>query len=189
VNKIIVIVGFSNSGKDTVAQKIAKDYGYEFVVSTTTRKMRDYESERNPYIFIDNKVFETMIKNGDFIEYRAYHTEVDGIKETWYYGVENSEIKPNTNYVVVLDIIGLRGFKEHFGDDCTSFFLTVDEETRKQRCLNRGDFDETEWLRRLEDDNNRFPNSVILEELDCVVLSYEVEETVEAIMKEVRFNG
>jgi len=186
-NKIIVIVGFSNTGKDSVSMKIAKEHGYNFIISTTTRPIREYESQKNPYNFVGDEEFQKLIKNDMLIEYRAYNALLNNIPSTWYYGVENKEVDPSKDYIVVLDIVGLRGFKEKFKDNIISFFLEADEDTRKQRCINRGDFNEFEWNRRLEDDKTRFTKEIIYNELDFVVDSYNIEETAKEIMDCIKF--
>ena len=187
-NEIIVVCGFSNSGKDTVARIIQENFGYNFVVSTCTRPMRIGESQDEPYNFTNNELFEKLIESNSLIEHRAYETSVGGLEQKWYYGVENHAIKDGEKYVIVLDIIGLKGFKEAFGDRVVSFFLNSSEETRKERCISRGDFDETEWNRRLKDDKEKFTLSVINKEVDFAIESYVANKTVAEIMVEVKRN-
>lgn len=168
-NKIIIITGYSSSGKDTLSKMLEKECGYNFVISTTTRPIRPNESDRNPYNFITNEEFEKLIQNDEMVEYREYYTLLNNLPSKWYYGVEKKEIQTDKPYVVVLDITGLRGFKKYFSDKIISFFIYVNEETRKNRCILRGDFDETEWDRRLKDDNERFPLEIIQKEVDFVI--------------------
>lgn len=170
-NKIIILIGKSASGKDTLARLIEENLGFNFIVSTTTRPMRPGESNRNPYNFVNNEHFENLIKQNELIEYREYNTLVDNIPEKWYYGVENHEVDNSKKYVVVLDTVGLREFKEHFSDRVISIFLDVDDHTRKLRCVQRGDFNETEWHRRLEDDKIRFSPEIIENEIQYVINS------------------
>lgn len=188
-NKIIVIAGLSASGKDTVAKLVEEHFEYEFVVSTSTRNMREGESNGNPYWFVDNDHFEKLIANKELIEYRDYHTTVDGEFKKWYYGVENHSIEDDKSYVIVLDIIGLKGFKEAFGDRIISFFLMTDDETRKRRCLQRGDFNSEEWERRLADDKAKFTPEVVDMEVDYLLESYEPIETLKQLMHKVALYG
>jgi guanylate kinase len=167
--KLLILTGKSSSGKDTIARLLEKEHGYNFIVSTTTRPMRPGESNRNPYNFVTNEEFERLISGNELIEYREYHTLVNNNPEIWYYGVEKKEVDPNKSYVVVLDTVGLREFKIHFPEKVISFFIHVDDEIRKQRCLSRGDFDEFEWNRRLEDDKIRFSSEVVSKEMDFVI--------------------
>lgn len=165
-DKIIVLCGKSASGKDTLAKMISDKYGYNFIVSTTTRPIRDGESQENPYHFVSKEDFEQLINEGKLIEYRTYNTLVDGIPAVWYYGAEKREVQENKKYIAVLDIMGLDGFKETFGDRVVSFYLHASDEVRKSRCINRGDFNESEFNRRLVDDEIVFSDEVIKNKID-----------------------
>lgn len=164
-NKIIILLGSCAVGKDTVAKKLNK-MGYEYVISTTTRPMRDGESDRNPYIFTDNKSFEELIKNDELIEYREYKAS-NG--EIWYYGVETKEIDKSKSYVAVLDPVGLEGFKDFFPNNVISLYLDASESVRKKRCIERGDYNRKEWKYRLESDNKMFNEDFINKNIDYVV--------------------
>ena len=153
-NKIIVILGKCCAGKDTLARFMADNLGFKFIVSTTSRPMRDGESEGNPYHFISDEEFQRKIANGDFIEYREYKTNGGN----WHYGVEKSVVIDNECYVAVLDIVGLREFKKQFGDRVFSIYLLADYDERKSRCIAIGDFNEEEWKLRAISDDKMFDN-------------------------------
>lgn len=161
-NKIIILLGSSCSGKDTIA-KLLQEEGYNFVVSTTTRPIRIGESEREPYIFTNNDYFEFLIKSNLLIEYREYKTQNGDI---WYYGVEEKEIDKNKNYIAVLDPVGLDGFNQFFKEGVVSFYLCAGKGVRKQRCIDRGDYNEQEWEHRLISDNNMFTDDYIDNNVD-----------------------
>lgn len=182
-NKIVIICGFSSSGKDSLTKYIADNYSYKMIISHTSRPMRLNESENNPYHFITKQQFEEMITNNEFIECRKYNTLVNNIPDTWYYGVHKDSINLSKHsYIVVLDIRGLIEFKKYFKDNIISFFIDVDESTRKSRCIDRADFDETEWNRRYEDDKKNFTKEIIEQEVDYVVKNYDFEWCVDEII-------
>lgn len=184
-NEIIILVGFSASGKDTIAKKLA-NIGYHFIISSTTRPMRNNESQGDPYWFISEKEFIDLLEKGKFIEYRKYNTLVNNTPAVWYYGVLKDEVKQDKANVVVLDILGLRKFKEYFGDRCISFFIDCDTETRRQRCIKRGDYDETEFNRRLEDDIKNFNKDLIKKEINYIIKSTDVEENLNEILTNIK---
>ncbi len=184
-NKIIVIVGFSASGKDTISRILEKEHGFNFVVSTSTRPMREGESQRNPYKFVSKEHFLNLIETDNLIECREYKTTLNNIQDTWYYGVEKEEIGDDKQYVVVLDIDGLKDFKEHFNNRIISFFLYADENIRKERCIKRGDFDEHEWDRRLFDDKTRFTDDIINKEIEHIIYKLDKNEIVEEILTKI----
>ena len=173
-NEIIVLLGQSAVGKDTLAKKLNR-MGYEYVISTTTRPMRTGESERNPYIFTDNQTFEKLINNNELIEYREYKS-ANG--ELWYYGVEIKEIDKTKSYVAVLDPVGLEGFKDFFPKNVISIYLDASENIRKKRCIERGDYNRKEWKYRLESDNKMFNEDFINKNIDYVVNAENDEYTV-----------
>ena len=124
-----------------------------------------------------------MLSNDEFIECRTYNTLVNNIPDIWYYGVSKDSIDLSKhNYIVVLDILGLIQFKKHYKDNIISFFINVDEQTRKERCINREDFDETEWNRRYLDDKLKFTEEVINREVDYVIENYDFDECVNKII-------
>jgi len=122
-NKIIVLAGFSASGKDSLCKYISDNYKYEMVISHTSRPIRPNESEENPYHFISKQQFENMIDQKEFIECRKYNTLYQGMEDVWYYGVSKTSIDLSKHsYIVVLDILGLIEIKKHFGDKCDFIF-------------------------------------------------------------------
>ena len=186
-NQIIVLCGFSSVGKDSIAEILNKEYGYNYTISTTTRPMRNYESQRNPYIFTTNKEFEKLIKENKLIEYRSYNTLVNNCPATWYYGIEKKELLEDRAYVTVVDILGMRELKKQYPNRVKTFFIQVDDNIRKQRCIQRGNFDETEWNRRLQDDKQKFSPEVINKEFDFIISNIDLNKTVKEIIDKVGY--
>lgn len=185
MSKIIVICGFSGSGKDTIAKYISDHYGYEMVISTTSRPIREGEYEGNPYHFVSKEDFLNLISTGTLLEYRSYDTLLNGMPDTWYYGIECRSISIDKDYVVVLDLWGLRQFKTHF-DNVISFFIDVPDGVRKARAIcGRPDFDELEWRRRSNDDRKKFPEKEISKHVDFKIQNLEFDKCMHEIMKEV----
>ncbi len=159
-NKILVISGFSGAGKDTIAKLIKEQYGLSFVVSHSTRPMRPGESQGDPYYFISDNEMCTMAFNKELIEGRCYNT----INGNWFYATHKDEIKQDKQYVVVMDVLGYREFKKHFGNRVVGIFIHVDDNTRLERAKSRKDFNIEEWNRRLNDDNTQFSFDTIIKE-------------------------
>ena len=171
---IVILCGKSASGKDTFLD-ILENKGFERIVSTTSRPMREGEEEGRDYFYVSRDEFEKRIKEGRFVEYRSYDTLVDGKKETWYYGVEkyqqiNEETAQTKDFVVVLDLDGAKAFKEAYKyADIVACYLDVNDDERTRRAMLRGSFDETEWNRRLADDNIKFSPENVEAVCDCVM--------------------
>ena len=185
-NIIVVLCGKSSSGKDTLASYF-KSQGYKFVISHTTRPMRENESEGNPYYFISDKDFKEMLERNEFIEYREYDTLVGGIPQKWFYGVHQSQIEELYKYVHVVDLQGLSKIKSKFGNRVKAFYLDVPTPIRTERALGRGSFDDLEWSRRVQDDDNKF-HWLKLKELGVNMIPfrwYSVEELYQEILEEL----
>lgn len=71
---VILIVGSSGSGKDTVADIFANIHGVPSLVSATTRPMRDGETNGKEHWFVDDEFFE--MSNSSILAY----TEFGGYK-------------------------------------------------------------------------------------------------------------
>jgi guanylate kinase len=137
MKNIIIIAGLTGVGKSEIASYLQREYNAHFVVSISTRPMREGESEGNPYYFTDKDTFLSMVDSGEIFEHRSYDTLLGGNPDTWYYGCTLSEIKDNQLNVAVLDTVGAKEFYDKFGDRCTTIFVTafkrIMEELIKQR--------------------------------------------------------
>lgn len=182
----IVLVGKSGSGKDTIASILKTKLNYEFVVLTTTRPMRDYESENNPYHFVSNKKFEEFISKNELIEYRSYSTILNNIEDLWYYGIHKSDLLNDTNYIITNTLEGLKVIKKEF-DDVISFFINVDDELRTKRAMIRDNFDEIELNRRLKADEIDFQNA--FNECDFIIDNHDLDSTINKIINCINLKG
>lgn len=179
---IIVIAGFSASGKDSLLNKLVEEGGYSRVISHTSRPIRSNEVDGREYHFVSKEEFLELKDAGEFIEVREYSTLVDNIPDLWYYGATFDSVSGVSKNVVVLDILGMKAFKEHYGDRVVSFFIDADEETRRERCKLRGDYNEVEFNRRLSDDKKCFPPDIVRNEIDYTIRSTNVVENYHEIM-------
>ena len=178
-NKILVISGFSGAGKDTIAKLIKEQYGLSLVVLHSTRPMRPGESQGDPYYFISDNEMCTMAFNKELIEGRYYKS----IYGNWFYASHKDEIKQDKQYVVALDVLRYREFKKHFGDRVVGIFIHVDDETRLERAKSRQDFNIDEWNRRLNDDNEQFPLSIITTEYNHIIDNNNLNSAMNGINK------
>lgn len=165
---VLILIGKSASGKDTIQDKLTKEHGYSPIVSTTSRPIRDGEIDGVNYHYVPRDIFEKRIRDGRFIEFRSYDTLVKGKPDTWYYGVEKMTLTGKN--VAVLDIDGTRAFIEHYGkDNCNVIYIDADDRIRKERAMMRGSFDETEWNRRLAADVKDFSAERVLNVANSII--------------------
>lgn len=178
---IIVLLGASGSGKSTIENGLVDNYGYEKIVSYTTRKKRDGETNGKDYHFIDNEAFKSALAHGLFIEYEEY-------SQDRYYGTLKTDYTDGDK-VVVLTPNGLRQLKKHCdGLDIFSVLVEASLGTRVKRYIDRCGVDsfnyddKNEISARVERDFGMF--SGMNKEVDMVVSNNEgtnIKEVVELI--------
>jgi guanylate kinase len=77
---LIVISGPSGVGKDTVAQlMMASQDTFYFVVTATTRKVREGETHGQDYFFISHDEFAQMIEDDELLEYAIVYNDYKGV--------------------------------------------------------------------------------------------------------------
>lgn len=162
---LAVIIGKSGSGKDTLRNILTEKWGYEPILSVTTRQPRDNEKDGVDYHFVSNEEFEKMLATGEIFEYRAY----DSSNGSVCFGSRKYELDPNKNYVRVVDPAGAEKYMEIYGrSNCFIVNVSVPDGLRYTRALKREGIDpatcdeekmehfQQEWFKRLEDDAKKF---------------------------------
>jgi len=154
---IKVLMSPSANGKDYIQSILINKNGFNPIVSTTTRPMRQGEIEGREYYYVDKSKFVDMINNDELIEYRTYNTLLNGVPDTWYYGLTKQPFDSSKDYVVILDVQGCKDFIDYVGEDSVEvYYIYCPNNIRTQRAMQRGSFDLTEWNRRLLSDAEVF---------------------------------
>lgn len=182
---MIILLGKSASGKDTVVRKLIEQHDYKRIITWTTRPMRPGEKEDVTYHYTTEEDFKKKINEGFFVEWKKYET----VKGTWYYGTALDDIMKarNDDYsVIILTKDGLEkliSFCSHLvGINLLSVYLDVDTKVIKQRLLKRGD-DKKEAARRIKYDKKDFKG---IENIVDVVIENnhrDIQEVVNMIHK------
>lgn len=165
---IRLYLGKSSAGKDYFCKKThkASNGKIKTIVSYTTRPPREGEVNGVDYWFISKKEFLEKVASNDIIEYRMYKAIKDGKEVEWYYGTPR--VNPEENYVAVIEINGALAFIEAYGsDNLEIIYVYADDAVRESRAKMRGSFDQAEWNRRMEADNNDFSEKRLQQLLDA----------------------
>lgn len=163
---LIILMGKTASGKDTIQRELADTYGYEQLMSSTDRPMRPGEEYGVEYNFRTSSELDKMIANGKMLECRTYEVvNKSGNTDIWRYGLEkphDMDIE-NKKYVTVLPPSAIKSVMENVPADSNVqlYYLNTPDDIRKDRCLKRGDFNEREWNRRLVTDSKDFSPDII----------------------------
>ncbi len=133
MKNVFVISGPSGSGQDSIIEALAKELPLRRVITTTTRTVRDGESEGHPYHFISKATFAQMREANLFVESaQTYNGE--------WYGVTKEELEKATADGTVaiwkVDYKGVQKIKKLF-PHIISFFIEVPKEVLKKRLEAR----------------------------------------------------
>lgn len=177
---MIILLGKTASGKDTIVNYLVNNLGYKKLITYTTRPMRPGEVQNLQYHFISEEDFKKKISHGFFLEYKTYHTEFGD----WHYGsaMEDYE-KADDKTVVILTPEGyldLLWKVKNIKHD--AIYIKVDLSELQQRLIKRGD-DKREAERRLVHDNKDF--EYVEDIVDRVIVNQNktIKEVVNEIIK------
>ena len=79
---MIILSSPSGAGKTTLVKELSKLDNYEISISHTTREPRSYEIRDEHYFFINNKEFQRLINNREFLEYAKVFNNFYGTTRT-----------------------------------------------------------------------------------------------------------
>lgn len=132
---LIVLSGPSGVGKGTVRQAIfAKDNGFKYSVSMTTRAMREGEQDGVDYFFRTKEEFEQLIERGEMLEYAEYVGNYYGTPLTYV----NEMLEQGHDVFLEIEVQGAMQIKEKC-PDAVFIFLTPPSLTElRQRIEGRG---------------------------------------------------
>ena len=169
---MIVLVGESASGKSSIEKYLMENYGYNKIVSYTTRQPRDGEVDGIDYHFIDVEQFKLLKEQNFFAETAIYNN--------WYYGVAKEDCTDDK--VAVLTPHGLRQISKIKDINITSFYINVPRRDRLIKILRRGDSIEESYRRNLSD-VGMFDG--IEDEVDFVINNNGYEKSIKEMSEEV----
>lgn len=122
----VILVGMSASGKNAVLGELINSGDFKKVITTTTRNMREGESNGVDYFFLTREQFEDGLKSSKFLEHEQIYNN--------YYGMSIDGITNCLNYkatpITILDPKGAESAKKLIEDfNVITFF--VDEKIDK----------------------------------------------------------
>ena len=178
---MIFILGKTGSGKTTIVNELVKNYGFNKIITYTTRPMRNGETNHKDYHFISNKEFMSKIREDFFAEWKTYTTK-QGI---WHYGISLLDfLNANNKSIVIITPEGFRELREKYNFDIFSIYIDCDEDILEERVNNRGD-NPIEINRRLKADKKDF--EFIDKDVDRVVFNNgNLEITIQDILKLIK---
>ena len=133
---LIVVSGFSGSGKGTLMKELLSRYPdtYALSISATTRSPREGEAHGREYFFISKDEFEKMIAKGELIEYAKYVENYYGTPREYV----EKKLEEGRDVILEIEIQGALKVKKAFPDTLLLFVTPPSAEELKQRLVGRG---------------------------------------------------
>lgn len=150
---MIIIIGKTASGKDTVVKMLCEQHICKKIITYTTRPMRENEVDGITYHFISDEEFKQKINEGFFAEYKSYQSEFG----EWFYGTsEESILNSDDNSIIILTPQGYKDILSKYPNlNYKSIYLYASNRTIRKRLIERGD-NKDEAVRRVRHDNKDF---------------------------------
>ena len=173
---LVVVSGFSGSGKGTIMKELLKKYPeqYALSISATTRQPREGETDGVEYFFKETKEFEQMIADGELLEYAQY---VDN-----YYGTPKAyvekQLADGKDVILEIEIQGALKVKKKFPDTLLLFVTPPSVDVLRERLIGRGTEDAETVKKRL---GRAIEEADGVEEYDYLVVNDDLDTCVEEV--------
>jgi len=173
---VLVLSGPSGAGKSSLIKKIESEIGeYYFSISTTTRPIREGETDGVEYHFVDTEEFKEDIEKDYFLEYAQVHGN--------YYGTSikpvNQALKEGKLVLFDIDVQGNTAITNRLGDITTSVFITPPTLSElKNRLINRSTDAQNAIDRRLKMAKREIQR---ISEYDFLLINDDFETTAEKL--------
>ncbi len=135
MKKIVLIVGASGVGKDTLIKSVKNSLHVNF----TRRHITRYPDENEDNFYISHSEFETLEKMNFFISSWSAH----GNK----YAIAKDQIQEDIN-IISISRSAIQDFEKYF-NDVTTIEITLEKDILYQRLKSRGRENEEEIQKRL----------------------------------------
>ncbi|MBR5128320.1 MAG: guanylate kinase [Roseburia sp.] len=171
---LLVLSGFSGSGKGTVVKEVMKKYSdtYALSISATSRQPRPGETDGIEYFFKTREEFEKMIANDELVEYAQYVENYYGTPKAYV----EEQLAAGKDVILEIEIQGALKIKKKFPDTLLLFMTPPSAEVLKNRLVGRGteamDVIESRLARAIEEAQG-------IEEYDYLIVNDDLQECVE----------
>lgn len=171
---LLVLSGFSGSGKGTVVKEVMKKYSdtYALSISATSRQPRPGERNGIEYFFKTREEFEEMIAKDELVEYAQYVSNYYGTPKAYV----EEQLAAGKDVILEIEIQGALEIKKKFPDTLLLFMTPPSASELKERLIGRGteamDVVESRLARAVEEAQG-------IEEYDYLIVNDNLEECVE----------
>ena len=178
---LIVVSGFSGSGKGTLMKELLTRFPdtYALSISATTRSPREGEVDGREYFFVSKDEFEKMIAKGELIEYARYVENYYGTPRDYV----EKKLEEGRDVILEIEIQGALNVKKMFPDTLLLFVTPPSAEELKRRLVGRG----TETMDVIESRMNRACEEAEgMENYDYLIINDSLDKCVEEMHDIIR---
>lgn len=126
---MLIICGASASGKTELSKLMRKTYGYQKMITCTTRPQRGFEIDGSDYHFYSDEWFNVLKNDGAFIETTQY--------QGYQYGTRIEDIHPKA--ILIVDPRGANAFIAQRPHQDMIVLIKSPKDLRRGRMLKRED--------------------------------------------------
>ncbi len=169
---LTIVSGFSGAGKGTLMKALLNKYKYQLSISATTRSPREGEVHGREYLFLTRDEFESMIKNGELIEWAEYVGNYYGTPKAYV----EEQLEQGRDVILEIEIQGALKVKELFPDALLLFVTPPSIMELKKRLIGRG----TETMETISKRLFRaYEEASYMSHYDYLVINDDLQESVE----------
>ena len=180
--RILIISGFSGSGKGTIVNELlSSSDDYEISISATTRAMRQGEVDGKSYFFVTKEKFEQMIDNNELLEYANYVGNFYGTPKKYVF----DELDKGKNVILEIEVQGALQVKNMYKEALLIFVLPPSAKVLYERLKNRN----TETEKAIKNRLSRSLEEIeYIDKYDLVVINDDLKQCIVKIKSVVENN-
>lgn len=177
---LFIVAAPSGAGKTTLVNALAKMLSDAAVaVSYTTRKMRPQEQDGVDYHFVSLDKFNTMLKQGDFLEHAKVFGHFYGTSRLWVFDA----LRQGLDVILEIDWQGAKQIRTQFVETKSIFILPPSLEILEARLKMRHSDNVLIVKERMNEAKEQMSH---YKEFDYIVFNDKFEDALEDLKSIVR---
>lgn len=170
LGSLFVLSAPSGTGKTSLVKALLqKDINLSLSVSYTSRSARNEEVHGRDYYFVERKVFEQMLDQGEFLESAEVYGNLYGTSQKWI----NNAINAGQDVLLEIDTQGAQQVRKIFPKAVSIFILPPSLETLETRLKNRNQDCQEAIVRRMAAARQEISH---VSEYDYVIINKSVDK-------------
>ncbi len=186
MQRIFIIAGPTNAGKDTIMKQLLlnKSLNLSKIITSTSRPIRNGETNGIDYYFYTKAEFEDMVAKNDFFEWALVHNEYKGIQKKSIYENRFNE----RDLILQVDIQGFLKLKQSLNPQrhkLVGIFIMPPsmEELKRRMKIRNTETDPTDIETRLKNAEIEIKNKDIF---DYVVINDDLTKCIDEVKNIIR---